>query len=72
MIGIGDADVGRGAGGNVGDNVVIDLAVVGVQAQLDPDVGIERLEIADGLLIDLGLGFVGVVLGPEADLIFPT
>ena len=35
------------------------------------DVGIERLKVRNGLLVDLGLGLVGVVLGPEADLILP-
>lgn len=69
MVGVGDAHVGGGAGGDVGDDVVVDLAVVGIQAQLHLDVGVELLEIGDGLLINVSLALVGVVLGPEGDLI---
>ena len=71
MVRIGDAHVGRGVRGDVGDHVVIDAAVVGVQLHRYRDVGIQGLEVRDGLLVDLGLGLVGVVLGPEGDLILP-
>src|SRR5699024_9622754 len=71
VVGVGDADVGGGAGGNVGDDIVVDVAVVGVEAQGHRDVGIEGLEILNGLLVDVGLVLVGVVFGPEGDLVIP-
>ena len=71
MVGVGDAHVGRGIGGDVGDHVVVDLAVVGVQPQPHGDIGVQRLKIVDGLVVDIHLRLVGVVLGPERDLVLP-
>ena len=71
VVGIGDADVGRGVGGDVGDDVVVDLAVVGVQAHGHGDAEIQRLKGFDGLLIDGRLGLVGVIFGPEGDFVAP-
>ena len=69
MVRIGDAYIGGGVGGNVGDHIVIDPAVVGVQPQVHGDTGVELLKVRNGLLVDIGLGNVGIVLGPEGDLI---
>ena len=69
MVGVGDTHVGGGAGGDVGDDVVINFAVVGVQAQLHVDVGVKLLKVGNGLLVDVGLALIGVVFGPEGDLI---
>ena len=71
VVRVGDAHVGGGARGNVGDDVVVDFAVVGVQPQIHVDVGVQRLKILDGLLIDRHLIFVGVVFRPEGDFIVP-
>ena len=71
VVGVGDAHIGRGVGGDVGDDIVVDLAVVGIQPQLHRDVGVQRLKIGDGFVIDIHLCLVGVVLGPECDLVLP-
>ena len=71
MVRVGDAHVGGGLGGDVGDHVVVDVPVVGVKPQVYGDVGVQGLKIGDGLFVDVGLGHVGVVLGPEGDLILP-
>ena len=71
VVGVGNAHVGGGIGGDVGDDIVVDLAVVGIQPQIHGDVGVERLEIRNGLLVDVHLGHVGIVFGPEGDLIVP-
>ena len=71
VVGIGDAHVGRGVGGDVGDDVVVDGAVVRVGLQLHLDVGIQRLEVPDRLLVNLLLGVVAVVLGPEGEDVLP-
>ena len=71
VVGVGDAHVGRGVGGDIGDHVVVDLTVVGVQPQPHGDIGVQRLKIIDGLVVDIHLRLVGVVLGPERDLILP-
>ena len=68
VVRIGDADVGRRIGGDVRDDIVVYFAVVRVKAHVDIDIRIERLEIRDRLLVDLGLRLVGVVLGPESEL----
>ena len=69
MVRVGDAHVGSGLGGNVGDHIVVNVAVVGVQPQSHGDVGIQILKFLDGLLVDLRLAHVGVVFRPEGDLI---
>ena len=71
VVGVGDAHVGGGVGGDVGDHVVVDLAVVGVQPQLHRDVGIQCLKVGNCFVVDVHLGLVGVVLGPERDLVLP-
>ena len=68
MVRVGDADVGRRVGRDVGDDVVVYFAVVRVKAHVDLDMGIQGLEVGDRLLIDHRLGLVRVVLGPERDL----
>ncbi len=70
VIRVGDTDIRRGAGGDIGDHIVENPAVVGVEFHIDLDVGIERLKISDGFFVDIGLVFVGIVLCPEGDLIF--
>ena len=49
VVRVGDAHVGGGAGGDVGDDVVVDVAVVGVQPQVHGDVGVQRLKVLNGL-----------------------
>ena len=41
VIGVGDADVGGGAGGDVGDDIVVNIAVVGIEPQRDRDIGVQ-------------------------------
>ena len=71
MVRIGNTDIGRRVGGDVGDDIIVDLAVIRIQAHIDFDVGIDRLEVRDGLFIYGGLGLVGIVLGPEGELELP-
>ena len=68
VIRIGDADVRRGLGGDVGDHVVVDLAVIRIQAQIHFNIRIQRFKPLDGVLVDRHLRHVGVVLCPECDL----
>ena len=70
MVGIGDADVGRGARSDIGDDVVVDIAVIGVKAEIDANVGIIGFKFVDGLLVEQALRFIGVVFRPEGDFIF--
>ena len=69
MIRIGDTDVGRRAGGDIGDHIIVDLSIVCIQPQIHMDVGIERLKIRDCLFIDCGLYFIGVIFCPKGNLI---
>ena len=69
MVGIGDADVGCGPGGDIGDHVVVDLSIVCIQPQVYRDIGIQGLEILNGLFVNVRLTLVGVIFGPEGDLI---
>ena len=68
VIRVGDADVRRGLGSDVGDDVVVNLAVIRVQAQIDLDIRIQRFKPLNGVLVDRHLGHVGVVFRPECDL----
>ena len=69
VVGIGDADVGGGVGGDVCDDVVVDAAVIGVETHVHRDVRVQGLKVRNGLLVDGRLGLVGVVLGPEGDFV---
>ena len=69
MVGIGDAHIGRGIRGDVGNHIVVNSAVVGIKPQIDLDVGVERFKIRYRLLVDAHLGHIGIVFGPEGDLI---
>ena len=71
VVGVGDADVGGGVGCDVGNDVVVNFAVVRVQPEIHGDVGIQGFKIRDGLFVDVHLGHVGVVFRPEGDLIAP-
>ncbi len=71
MVGVGDADVGGGVRGDVGNDVVVDFAVVRIQPEIHGDVGIQRFKVRNGLLVDVHLSHVGVVFCPEGDLIPP-
>ena len=61
MVRIGDADIGRGIGGNIGDDVIVYPAVVRIQAQVYRYVRIQVLEIRNGLIVNVGLSLVGIV-----------
>ena len=69
MVGVGDADVGGGVRGDVGNDVVVDFAVVRVKPKIYGDIGVQGFKIGYCLFIDFGLGFVCVVFGPESDLV---
>ena len=69
MVGIGDADIRCRIRRDVGDDIVIDLSVIGIQFQIDFDIRIDRFKIGDRLLVDVDLIDVGIVLRPERDLI---
>ena len=69
VIRIGDADIGRGIGGNVGDHIIVYFPIIRIQTQIHPDIGIQRLEIIDCPFINPGLGLIGIVFGPESDFI---
>ena len=71
MVRICHADIGGGLGGDIGDHIAVEPAIVGVQPQVYLDVGIQRLKFSNGGLIDLHLGQVGIVLCPEGDLVIP-
>ena len=71
VVGIGNADIGRGIGCDIGDDIVIDFAVVCIQPEIDGDVGIQCFEIGDGLLINFYLGHICVIFCPERDFILP-
>ena len=71
MVGIGNADIGGGVRSDVGDHIVVNFPVIGVQPQVHGDIGVQRFKIGDGLLVDGHLGQVGVVLCPEGDLKIP-
>lgn len=65
MVGIGDADVGGGPGGDIGDHVVVDLSIVCIQPQVYRDIGIQGLEILNGLFVNVRLTLVGVILAQK-------
>ena len=71
MVGIGDADVRRGVCGNVGDNVVVNTAVIGVKAKVYGYVGVKRFKIGDSLLVNVNLRFIRVVFCPKGYLVIP-
>ena len=71
VVGVSDAHIGGGIRGDVGDDIVVDLAIVGIQPQVDRDVGIQLLEAGDGTIVDLHLGHLGIVLGPEGNFVIP-
>ena len=64
------ADMRRGSGGDIGNDIVVYLPVIGVQAQFDVDIGIQCLKFRNSALVDVRLPDVGVVLRPEHDLVF--
>ncbi len=69
VVRICDADIRCCVCGYVRNDVVVDLRVIRIQLQRHRDVRIQRFEILDGLLIHRRLVLVGVVLGPEGNLV---
>ena len=69
MIRIGNTDIRSGVGGDIGNDIVVDLAVISIQTQIDMDIRIILFKILNGLFIDHCLCLVGVILGPESDFI---
>ena len=69
MVRIRDTDVRRCLGGDVGNDVVVDFAVIRIQAQVDLNVRVQRFKPFDGVLVNGNLGHVGVVLRPERDFV---
>ena len=65
MVRIGDADIRGGIGGNIGDNVIIDSAVVRIQAQVYRNIGIKRLKVLNGFFVNIRLGLVGIVFAQK-------
>ena len=68
MIRIGDADVRRRIGRDIGDHVVVDPAVICIEPHIHRHVRVQRLETVNCLLVDSHLILVRVVLRPEDDL----
>ena len=48
-----NADIRCGIGGDVGNDIVVDTSVIGIQTDIDFNVGIEFLESLNGINIDL-------------------
>ena len=71
VIRVGDADIGCRIGGNIGNDIVVNFAVIRVQVQVYRDIGIQGFKICNGFLVDFRLGFVGIIFRPEGDLIVP-
>ena len=69
VVRIGDAHIWGGICGNVGNDIVVNLAVIGVKPQIHSDIGVQGFEIGNGLFVDLCLGFIGVVFCPEGNLV---
>ncbi len=57
VVRVGDAHVGGGFCGNVGNDIIVDLAVIGVKPQVYSNIGIQGLEIGDGLFCKFPSGF---------------
>ena len=68
MVGVGYADVRGSLGGDVCDNIVVDLAVIGIKPHIDGDIRVQLLKAVDSFLVYSGLGLVGIVLRPEGYL----
>ena len=69
MVRIRDADVRRRVCLDIGDDIVIDAAIIRIETKIDFDIGVKRLKICDRLFIYTGLIDVGIVLCPEGDLV---
>ena len=69
MVRVGNTDIGRCIGGDIGDDVVVNGAVVRIGTDIHMNVGVEGLKVLNGLFIDLDLGLVGIVLGPEGNVV---
>ena len=69
MVRIGNADIRRRLGGNICDNVVVYLAVIGIQPQVHGNVRIQLFKIRDRLLINIGLALVRVIFCPKRQLV---
>ena len=69
MVRIGDAHVRRGSRGNVCDDVIIDIAVIRIKAQIHRNIRVQLLKVGDRLLIDLCLIDIRIVFRPECNLI---
>ena len=65
VIGIGNADIRGGVGCDIGDDIVIDLAVIVVDPDIDMNIGIQLLEGSDRILVDPGLILIRIILCPE-------
>ena len=68
VVGISDADVRRGIGRDVRDDIVIDLVVIGIELYADIDVRIQSLEVLYRLIIDICLIDIRIILRPERDI----
>ena len=68
MVRICYADIRRGVCGDVGYDIVVDLAVVRIKPDVDLDIRIDLLKIRDRLMVYIRLGLVRVILSPECDL----
>ena len=69
VVRVGYANVGRGAGRDIRDDVIVDHTVIRIELELDLDVRVKLLESGDGVLIYLLLNAVVIVFRPENDLI---
>ena len=68
IVRISDADIRRRVGGNIGNDIIIDLTVVRIQTHIDRHIRVQGFKIFDRLLIDPGLCLVGIIFRPESEL----
>ena len=68
VVRIRDAYIRGRPRGNVCDDIIVDVPVIRIQAKIHLDLWIQFLKTCHCLVVDLHLRLVGVILGPEGDL----
>ena len=71
MVRVGDAHIRRSARGNIGDHIIVNVVIVGIKPQVYRNIRIQFLKIRYGLAVNIRLGLIGVIFGPERDFIVP-
>ena len=65
MIRIGNTYIGSRIGGNIGNHVIIDSAVIRIELERYLDVGIQLFKILNGLPVNIRLRLIGIIFSPE-------